>query len=341
MKKITIIVPIYNVEKYLKKCFDSLLCQTFEDYTILAVNDGSKDGSKEIMDAYSRQYPDKISIIHKENGGYGSVLQMAIQQIETMYFLVCDPDDTLADDALENLYAIAEKERADIVIGAKTYVYDGSEQTDYSPSYNTQFVKLMPLKVYENYTPSYDDLLFVDPSPHSKLYKTVIAKNIQFETKVAYTDNMLFYLSYLNTARVVYTDKSYSYYLIDRPGNSMSDLSSKAILGQVRVFKAILKQAQQASDMFYYRIFESYKYIVEQVKRVKCEKEQFQMMMTELYTLVQALIPYRVGILNQYKIHSQRKWIEKIKDRLLLNPYFSKCIFNDIEKSLRSKERGQ
>ena len=105
MSKVTIIVPIYNVEEYVAKCLDSLLRQTYSDYVIYAVNDGSPKNEQPIIDRYAAAYPEKVVAIRKENGGYGSVLEMAIARLDSEYFLVCDPDDYLADDALETFLA--------------------------------------------------------------------------------------------------------------------------------------------------------------------------------------------------------------------------------------------
>ena len=69
MKKVSIIVPVYNVEKYLAKCLDSLVNQILEDVEIIVVDDGSRDNSKQIIDEFQTKYPDKIKSFEKENGG--------------------------------------------------------------------------------------------------------------------------------------------------------------------------------------------------------------------------------------------------------------------------------
>ena len=83
MSKVTIIVPIYNVEEYVAKCLDSLLRQTYSDYVIYAVNDGSPKNEQPIIDRYAAAYPEKVVAIRKENGGYGSVLEMAIARLDS------------------------------------------------------------------------------------------------------------------------------------------------------------------------------------------------------------------------------------------------------------------
>lgn len=336
MKKISVIVPIYNVEKYLRKCFDSLLEQTFKDFEVLAVNDGSPDNSIEIIKEYTAKYPDVIKMIDKPNGGYGSVLQMAIARMETEYFLVCDPDDYLANDALEHLYNLANISNADIVIGAKNYIYNDNDRVDYDSAYNKAYVSLKSNYVYKKHNEEFKDLLFIDPSPHSKLYRRSLATNIKFPTKVGYTDNLLFYISLLNADKVVYTDKACAYYLVDRPGNSMGDISPKAYDANILVFKEIVRQAKDLKplDMFYYRMFESYKFILLQSNRMIVTKIELRERLNNLYTFIEELIPYRNKIMKEYKHYSKAKIVEQIKDRMLLDKKFSKKTFDSIANKI-------
>ena len=336
MKKISVIVPIYNVEKYLRKCFDSLLEQTFKDFEVLAVNDGSPDNSIEIIKEYANKYPEVIKMIDKPNGGYGSVLQMAIARMETEYFLVCDPDDYLANDALEHLYNLANISNADIVIGAKNYIYNDNTRVDYDSAYNKAYVILKNNYVYKKHNEEFKDLLFIDPSPHSKLYRRTMAESIQFPCKVGYTDNLLFYISLLNAQRVVYTDKACAYYLVDRPGNSMGDISPKAFDANILVFKEIVRQAEglKPLDMFYYRMFESYKFILLSSRRMVVTKIELHERLNNLYSFIEVLIPHRKAIMNEYKHYTKAKIVEQFKDRMLLDPKFSKKTFDKIANKI-------
>lgn len=339
MKKITVVVPIYNVARYLPTCFESLMRQSFKDFEVMAVNDGSSDESWDIMQEYSKKYPDMIKIVNKPNGGYGSVLQLAIARMDTPYFLVCDPDDYLADDALEHLYKLASVSDCDIVIGAKNFIYNESDKVDYDRAYNSAFVTLDVNKVYHRNNENYEDLLFVDPSPHSKLYRRVLADKIQFPEKVGYTDNLLFYVSLLNAKKVLYTDKACAYYLIDRPGNSMQDVSFKAQNGHILVFKEILKQTKTLNpgNIFYYRMFESYKFIFRQMSRVATDKEGIIQLFNNLYGIIDMLMPYKKMLMVGYRKYSKAKIVERMKDRLLLDKAFSEKVYRDITKEIIAK----
>ena len=111
MSKVTIIVPIYNVEEYVAKCLDSLLLANLSRLCDLCRQRRIAENEQPIIDRYAAEHPDKIIAIRKENGGYGPFLEMAIARLDSEYFLVCDPDDYLADDALETLVGLAGGQR--------------------------------------------------------------------------------------------------------------------------------------------------------------------------------------------------------------------------------------
>lgn len=99
---ITVIVPIYNMESYLRTCIDSLLRQTFDDCEILLIDDGSRDASGAICDEYAR-LNDRVRVVHKSNGGPGSARNTGIEHARGEYLAFCDPDDRVDPDYLERL----------------------------------------------------------------------------------------------------------------------------------------------------------------------------------------------------------------------------------------------
>ncbi|MFV0379318.1 MAG: glycosyltransferase family 2 protein [Anaerorhabdus sp.] len=343
MAKVVVIVPIYNVEKYLKSCFDSLLSQTFKDFEIYAVNDGSPYGEEPIILDYCKK-DSRIKYIKKENGGYGSVLELAISKSDAPYFIVCDPDDYLKEDALEILVDLADKTDSDICVGAKYYVYDGSDQKDFDPSYNVKFTTLKKEVVYHKNEEAFDNLFYLDVSPHTKLYKKEVAKDIKFPKKVSFTDNVLFYLSLLNSNKVIYCDRAIAYYLIDRPGNSTTDVSKKVISQNVEVIKSVLKQAANLKDVssfFYYRMFESYKYIIQQLRRVK--EDDLDKEISDIYSLLCELKKNRTEILKHYEKENIYGKIEQFKDKYILSDkIFNKFIFNrEMKKIIKENKSGK
>lgn len=113
--KVSIIVPVYKAEAYLHRCVDSLLAQTFTEFEILLVDDGSPDNSGVICDEYARK-DSRVRVFHKKNGGVSSARQCGIDNALGEYTIHADPDDWVDYNMLEELYAKAKKDDADMVI---------------------------------------------------------------------------------------------------------------------------------------------------------------------------------------------------------------------------------
>lgn len=120
--KISILVPVYNVEKYLPRCIESVLSQDFTDYELILVDDGSSDKCADICDEYSKKYPRIIKVLHKENGGLPSARLAGFQHASGKYIMFLDSDDYLFPNALSFLYDKIE-EGYDIVKGVNKIEY--------------------------------------------------------------------------------------------------------------------------------------------------------------------------------------------------------------------------
>ena len=296
--KISIVVPVYNVEKYIRKCLDSLVKQEYDNYDVLVINDGSPFNEQVIIDEYVKKYPGIIKSIVKENGGYGSVLELAFKTSDADYVLVCDPDDYLAIDALSTLIAYKNETNADLVVGAKYLVYEDSTEETYDASYNVEFGKLVDKKIYKKDTLEYEMLYFLEPSPHAKLYRRDIVSNIKFPSKVSYTDNLLYFYTLNNVETVTYCEKALSYYLINRSGNTRTDLKPAIIDSWVKVFNSIMDQVKDGSSIFYYRMFESFYSIYYKIDNIKGDEKVKLEKYDILYSFLEKLIPYRKEILE-------------------------------------------
>ena len=115
MPKISIIVPVYKAETYLHRCVDSILAQTFTDWELLLIDDGSPDRSGEICDEYAKK-DSRVRVIHKENGGVSSARQRGLDESIGEYTIHADPDDWVEPTMLEELYNKAKEEDVDMVI---------------------------------------------------------------------------------------------------------------------------------------------------------------------------------------------------------------------------------
>ncbi|RXM38807.1 glycosyl transferase family 2 [Chryseobacterium sp. CH21] len=114
--KVSIIVPVYNVENYLTKCLDSLVKQSLSDIEIIIVNDGSKDDSGKIIQEFAHQYPEKIKAFTKENGGLSDARNFGIDKATGNYIGFVDSDDYVTETMFEEMFHLAEKHQAKMVI---------------------------------------------------------------------------------------------------------------------------------------------------------------------------------------------------------------------------------
>lgn len=106
-KKVSIIIPVYQVENYLERAVDSALAQTLEEKEIILVDDGSMDASAQICDHYAQTYPELIQVIHKENEGLGMARNTGIRLATGEYIAFLDSDDAVEPEMYEEMYAKA------------------------------------------------------------------------------------------------------------------------------------------------------------------------------------------------------------------------------------------
>ena len=121
--QLSIIVPVYNVEKYLHRCMESLLAQDISDYEIILVDDGSKDQSPGICDKYAQDYS-FVNVIHKKNEGLGFARNSGLAMAKGKYVSFIDSDDAVSADHFEVLLETAAKQNADVCLGGMTDVYE-------------------------------------------------------------------------------------------------------------------------------------------------------------------------------------------------------------------------
>lgn len=112
--KISVIIPVYNSEKHIKRCIDSILSQKFKGFELILVDDGSSDSSGGICDNYAIKYPN-IKVIHTENSGVSSARNIGLSMAEGKYVAFADSDDFLSDNTLRTIYSVAEENTLDVL----------------------------------------------------------------------------------------------------------------------------------------------------------------------------------------------------------------------------------
>lgn len=125
---ISIIVPIYNVDSYLRKCFDSIISQTYSDFELILVDDGSTDDSPKICDEYARK-DDRIIVIHKKNGGVSSARNAGLDIAKGKYIGFVDPDDYIVSEMYECMVNAIEKYKSDMVVCGYDYIDENGNVT--------------------------------------------------------------------------------------------------------------------------------------------------------------------------------------------------------------------
>ena len=215
MAKVSVTIPVYNIEKYLKKCLDSVTNQTFSDIEIICVNDGSTDNSLSILEEYAKK-DNRIKIINKENGGLSSAWNAGLNEVSSEYVTFVDGDDWIDTKTFKLAYEAMLNNNVDYVCWGANIIpeyYDNkiNEQINYH-------------KIKYSGSQEVNDKLISNTvvTVWSKLYKTSIIKNknIFFPTNSGHDDNA-FWLMYSPWAQKGYYIPEYLYNYVQRKNSIM------------------------------------------------------------------------------------------------------------------------
>ena len=226
--KLSIIVPVYGVEKYIDKCLNSLVKQSLKEIEIIVVNDGTKDNSQKIIDKYVKEYPDKIKSYIKENGGQGSARNYGLEKANGEYIGYVDSDDFVEKDMYKKLYNKAKKNNYDIVVCGN---YNVSE--DYQNKNIDAFIN--------NYNTDLENIFFGKMAVWNKIYKRdILIKNkLEFKEKVWYEDLAFTLKAIMNSNTFAFIDEPLYDYLI-REGSTMNNSNVQRNLEILDAFDDIL-----------------------------------------------------------------------------------------------------
>lgn len=203
MPLISVIVPVYKVEKYIHKCVDSILSQTFTDFELFLVDDGSPDNCGIICDEYAEK-DNRIIVIHKENGGLSDARNVAIDKANGDYLTFIDSDDYVSDNHLETLYNALIETNSDISMGNITSFSDENYNDDfYNPT-----VELRVLNGQDVFSTIYR------PNAQAKLYKNYLFEDIRYPVGRLYEDTFIWHDILAKTNCIALTGKNTYYYLV-------------------------------------------------------------------------------------------------------------------------------
>lgn len=203
MIKVSIIVPVYNVEKYIHKCLDSLVNQTLKELEFIFVNDGSPDNSPKIIKEYQKK-DKRIKLLNKENGGQASARNLGLEHAKGEYIAFLDSDDYVKENMYEILYNRAKKDNLDIVICNNCLVYkDSTVEND--PGITNKKEKIISPREYTT----------LSPSPWNKIirHEYLNQEKFKFPEGIIYEDLASIPLLGLSNPKIVYLNTCLHYYV--------------------------------------------------------------------------------------------------------------------------------
>ena len=230
---LTVVIPVYNVEKYLNRCLESILIQGWKNYDIILVDDGSTDRSPQICDDYVKAY-DFISVIHKENGGLSDARNTGLSQAKGEYVYFPDSDDWIEPDTFIALAEALESQKFDIISFNREFV-KGEEDVIISDPVETQ--------VFEG-KDAFVQMLkhsYITGFANDKIYRKslFIDNNILFPKGKYYEDLGTNYKLFLSAKKVYATNQKYYHYLIDNPDSITQSWNEKKFSDMFGFFKDI------------------------------------------------------------------------------------------------------
>lgn len=230
---LTVVIPVYNVEKYLNRCLESILIQEWKNYDIIMVDDGSTDRSPQICDDYVKAY-DFISVIHKENGGLSDARNTGLSQAKGEYVYFPDSDDWLEPDTFIALAEALESQKFDIISFNREFI-KGEEDVIISDPVENQvfegkdaFVHMLKHSYITGFVNDkiYRKSLFVD-------------HDILFPKGKYYEDLGTNYKLFLSAKKVYATNQKYYHYLIDNPDSITQSWNEKKFRDMLGFYKEV------------------------------------------------------------------------------------------------------
>ena len=230
---LTVVIPVYNVEKYLKRCVESVIAQDWKKYEILLVDDGSTDHSPQICDNYVKTY-DFISVIHKENGGLSEARNTGLSQAKGEYVYFPDSDDWIEPDTFIALSEALESQKFDIISFNREFV-KSEEDAIVSDSVVTI--------VFEG-KDAFVEMLkhsYITGFANDKIYRKSLFMDhdILFPKGKYYEDLGTNYKLFLSAKKVYATNQKYYHYLIDNPDSITQSWNEKKFIDMFEFYKEV------------------------------------------------------------------------------------------------------
>ena len=216
MPKISIIIPVYNVENYLDICLDSVLLSTFEDFEAICIDDGSTDSSGYILEQYAK-LDNRIKVYHRENHGLSATRNFGLKRASGKYVVFIDSDDWISRVMLERLYKNIEHYCSDFCFsGLFRYNEVTSQLMRWELIPNQEFQKIIKTPVFNESSVPPFYLFNSHVMAWNKMYRRSFIKNFKFPEGLSFEDNPFYFQCYLNAKRISYDLAPLYYYRVNR-----------------------------------------------------------------------------------------------------------------------------
>lgn len=313
MVKISVIVPVYNVEKYLGACLSSLVRQTFKNYEVIVINDGSLDNCEEIINYYKKKYPKIIKNCSFENQGISKTRNYGIEVAGGEYITFIDSDDYVEVTFLEEMYKAIIDNDSDVCV-CDYYIVNAKEDI-------TEFriEKFLPTSIKEN-----PQLLWkINSGPSNKLYKKELFKHMKFED-IKYEDLLLIPKVLCEAKRIVKLNRCLNYYRIRE--NSETTVIDKRVFDILKIldnlncyFKEKKLDEECYQEIEYFNIYRVLMYVIQQrYQRKKEIKNEF----------IDAAFLYLNSNFPNWKKNIYYKRRNKLKKLIESNKFLAKVYVN-------------
>lgn len=280
-EKISVIVPVYNVEAYLERCVESILQQTYTHFELILINDGSTDSSGQICDHLASQY-ENIKVYHIENAGVSNARNMGIQLATGSWVTFIDSDDFVTQDYLATLASAVEGVNVGFVIAPLHHIKNGIVTDIPSHSGKTELWSTEE---------TMKELLMTTRTsffPVAKLFKRDLLADEKFNTNYHLAEDALFLTELLLKTRCscVFIDKPVYYY--DHREGSATTSVNRHVFDTIEVYKQIIAQVSQAFPNLKYELInrECWSYITVYDKIIFTSREEYQKEKVELRTWI-------------------------------------------------------
>lgn len=305
MVNLSIIVPVYNVEKYIKECIDSILNQSFQDFELILVNDGSTDSSGKICNEYSKK-DDRIEVIHKDNGGLSSARNAGIEKAKGLYIGFVDSDDWIHENMYSHMIDYANIQNADIVVcNIMSMRKNGNEIPYTNIKYDISFTREEAMsELFKN-----EIILF---SACNKIFRREIFDGLRYKEGIILEDMDLSYKLFNKANKVYYIHNPYYHYRY----NDASILRSKFNLTRLdeymvrkEMYEFYRSEIPEIADLVYYYLCDIGSFLFASI----CNNSILNK------TKYSYLIAYDINILKKILSRSSISNKIKIKTRLFIN----------------------